>query len=241
MPIIYQPSGKAREYCSLAANLYSGCSHGCKYCYSPAILRKTEQEFLSAAPRKSIISQISSEAPRYAGKEIHLCFTCDPYQHIENEHNITSETLRIFTRYNITARILTKGGERSLKDISLMQQNRSIYGATLTFVDNSDSTHWEPDAALPQSRFAALREAKRAGLRTWASLEPVIDPKQTLEIIEITHDYIDEYKIGKWNHDSRSNEINWKRFVDDVTKACEKYGKKYMLKKDLIQYAYVRQ
>jgi hypothetical protein len=39
MKIIYEPRGAAREYSPLAANLYRGCIHGCKYCYAPACLR----------------------------------------------------------------------------------------------------------------------------------------------------------------------------------------------------------
>ena len=30
---IYGPSGRAREYSSLALNLYGNCDHGCTYCY----------------------------------------------------------------------------------------------------------------------------------------------------------------------------------------------------------------
>ena len=40
MGYIYEPKGRAREYGELALNLYSGCRHGCKYCYVPAVLRR---------------------------------------------------------------------------------------------------------------------------------------------------------------------------------------------------------
>ncbi|MCL2006359.1 MAG: hypothetical protein FWG73_09405 [Planctomycetaceae bacterium] len=40
MPIIYTPRGKALEYSDLAANLYTGCSHACRYCYCPAIVTR---------------------------------------------------------------------------------------------------------------------------------------------------------------------------------------------------------
>ena len=35
MNAIYEPKGAAREYAELACNLYTGCNHGCLYCYAP--------------------------------------------------------------------------------------------------------------------------------------------------------------------------------------------------------------
>lgn len=51
MGVIYEPKGKAREYCELAVNLYRGCGHGCLYCYGAACLRMTREEFNNPQPR----------------------------------------------------------------------------------------------------------------------------------------------------------------------------------------------
>jgi DNA repair photolyase len=40
MTIIYEPTGKAREYSPLAANLYSGCDHNCDFCFVPSIMSR---------------------------------------------------------------------------------------------------------------------------------------------------------------------------------------------------------
>ena len=236
MSIIYQPTGKAREYCPLAANLYTGCSHGCSYCYGPSCLRKTAASFQQAAPRHDIPRQIEKEAPAYAGREVHLCFTCDPYQPIEKEHRLTRQTLEIFTRHGVQARVLTKGGKRCLDDLDLLRCNRAVVGATLTFLDDRDSLQWEPNAASPASRIAALQALHRAGVSTWASLEPVIDPEQSLEIIRRTHPFIDEFKVGRWNHDKRANAIDWLTFGLQAIELLERYGKRYYIKDDLKKY-----
>ena len=55
--VVYEPRGKAREYSPLAANLYSGCSHQCKYCYAPATLHKTKEKFYESSPREDKIGR----------------------------------------------------------------------------------------------------------------------------------------------------------------------------------------
>lgn len=236
MSIIYAPTGKAREYCPLAANLYSGCSHGCRYCYAPACLRRSGEQFLAAAPRKDVIRQIAKEAPAYAGQEVHLCFTCDPYQPIEQECGLTRQTLEIFTANQVRARILTKGGARALDDLPLLKLNAATVGATLTFLNDSDSKHWEPGAALPEERIFALERLHKNGVATWASLEPVIDPEQSLEIIRRTHSFIDEFKVGRWNHAKQANAIDWADFAARAVALLDALGCRYYIKDDLRKY-----
>lgn len=237
MSIIYVPSGKAREYCDLAANLYTGCSHGCTYCYGPSCLRQTAEKFASnPQPRKDILRQIEKESPSYRGNEVHLCFTCDPYQPIEREHRLTRRTLEIFTSHGVRARILTKGGSRSLDDLVRFKDNGSIVGATLTFTNDVDSLKYEPGAALPSDRIATLAALKSSGIETWASLEPVIDPSQSLELISRTIGIVDTYKVGKWNHDKQANDIDWSDFARKSVKLLESHNCKYYIKEDLKKY-----
>ena len=58
----------------------------------------------------------------------------------------------------------------------------------------------EPGAALPQDRIEALKEAHNRGIRTWAVLEPVLDPQQSLHLIELTYPFVSYYIVGKLNH-----------------------------------------
>ncbi|MBT9168615.1 MAG: hypothetical protein DDT19_01962 [Syntrophomonadaceae bacterium] len=235
MSVIYEPKGRAREYGEFAVNLYSGCGHGCIYCYAPAVTYKTREQFVNASPRNKILQDLEIEARFFGGKEITLCFTCDPYQPIDMEHYITRRAIEILHKNNCCVNILTKGGSRSMRDFDLLSKNRQLskYGATLTFLDSSDSLDYEPFAALPDERFQALQEAHKLGIQTWASLEPVIEPEQTLAIIEKTKDYVDVFKVGKWNHDKESDSIDWRKFLRDVLDILKRNNLKYYIKVDL--------
>ena len=245
MSMIYQPKGKALEYSDLALNLYTGCSHGCHYCYAPLALHKDRIEFhADVKPRKNIINKLEKEAPKHRGKEVFLCFSCDPYGP-ELDTTVTREAIRILRNSNIGVNILTKGGLRLLRDIDLLQPNSNYspykvgdytpckVGATLTFMDMQHSLTWEPHAAVPSQRLEMLRIAHESGISTWASLEPVIDPKQTLELIRKSAPFVDHYKVGRWNYDKRANEIDWAKFLREVTALLESLGKDYYIKKDL--------
>ena len=237
MPVaIYEPKGKALEYCERAVNLYRGCSHGCSYCYSPGALRMKRQEFECPKPRKGIIEALIKDAPKHSGHEVLMCFTCDPYSQVNDTHGLTQKAIQILQGGGCKVVILTKGGQRSRVDLELLRPGVDKYGATLTFSDASDSAEWEPWAASPAERMYVLQEAKRKGITTWVSLEPVIDPKQTLDLIDSTADFVDLYKIGKWNHDKRANAIDWKDFAGRAVEKCCGLGVDFILKKDLAAY-----
>lgn len=236
MGIIYEPKGRAKEYCELAANLYSGCEFGCTYCYGPACLHKSREEFVDVRRREGVLEKLKKEAPKYAGREVLLCFTCDPYQPVEDSLKITHRAIGVLHKARVKVVILTKGGLRSMNDFDQLAENKALssYGATLTFINTAASEKHEPGAAEPQDRLVALEQAHYQGIETWASLEPIIDPDSTLQIIHRTHKFVDHYKLGKLNY-SPTN-VDWKGFVVDAVKVLEGYGKSYYLKESLLAY-----
>lgn len=238
MQAIYEPKGKALEYCERAVNLYRGCGHGCgrggktSYCYAPRALRMTSEAFGQSAPRPGVIEAIRKEAPKHAGHSILMCFSTDPFQPINDEHRLAEHAINELHAGGCHVVVLTKGGKRSAKGLSLLIPGDK-YGVTLTFDNDADSLTWEPRAALPGERIEMLRQAKAAGIETWASLEPVIDPEQSLELIRSTAGIVDVVKIGKLNHHKLSQSIDWPDFAQRVVETCEAQGSAYVLKKDL--------
>jgi DNA repair photolyase len=229
---IYEPRGEALEYCERAVNLYRGCDHRCSYCYAPNAIRLQRELFARPQPRVGIIEAIAKDAPKHRGRDVLMCFTCDLYSTCNAEHGLAAKAIRELHAAGCHVVILTKGGRRSAADLNLLRSG-DRYGATLTFANDSQSLEWEPGAALPGERVDVLRLAKSKGISTWASLEPVIDPEQSLELIRQTSGVVDLYKIGKWNYDARAGAIDWRSFAERAVAACRAQGSAYMLKRDL--------
>ena len=238
MNIIYQPKGRAKEYSEWAVNLYKGCNHGCVYCYAPSAVFKKKNIFHNdVKPRKNIIEKLRKDAEKHPGngRKVLLSFTSDAYQKIDEELQLTRKAIKILKKNGYKIVILSKAGKAIERDFDLLDKDDFV-GATLTCTNNKDSLEWEPEGALPNERMEVLKNAKEHGIQTWASLEPVIFPEQTLEIIDITHEYIDLFKVGKLNYHAKAKEVDWREFTKKVMIKLEHYGKSYYIKKDLKEY-----
>lgn len=235
LKVIYEPAGRAREYSALAVNLYSGCNHGCKYCYAPDCMRRDRQEFYNKqSARVDILKKIQQDCKVLSGikERVLLCFTCDPYQKLDDTEQLTRETLKLFRQYQIPFQILTKAGSRAERDFDLYSET-DAFAATLTFMDEEKSLYYEPEAALPAERIETIKKAKQAGIETWVSFEPVLNDDEIFKLLEATHEYVDLYKVGKISRFQPDKEIDWERFAYEIVSRLEALGKKYYIKNDL--------
>jgi hypothetical protein len=234
MSLIYEPSGKAREYSPLALNIYSGgCDHGCKYCYCKQIQRGNWSD--TGKPRS--MKGLENEASK-AEKQILLSFIGDPYCSAEPSYRATRQALSVLSAARCSVAVLTKGGCRCLDDLDMFRvwpDHRFKIGATLTFISPRKSLEWEPGAALPQERIETLKALHSAGVHTWASIEPVIDPAESLAVIEASLPYVDGYKVGKLNH--MANSTDWKAFCMSSVSMIREAGKALYVKNDLRPFA----
>lgn len=242
MNVVYEPKGRAREYSELACNLYRGCTHGCRYCYAPACMRTTGEKWHAMAePRPNVIELFEKDAQKLKGDErrILFCFLSDPYQPGERTERLTRQALQIVIKYGLNSQVLTKGcADLIQEDLSLMKDARTQLGITLCFTDDAIRKEWEPGASTVNDRLTILKDAYKAGIFTWVSLEPVIDPLQALEVIRKAHKYVRFWKVGKLNHMKAIEQtVDWGKFLDDVEKLLIKYDAQYYIKNDLRSFA----
>lgn len=230
--LIYVPRGPAREYSELACNIYRGCEHGCTYCYGPGVLHMTLDNFHNGREREEdFIGRLERDAEALSHTygnttppRVLLCFTTDPYQPINDDSGLTRKVIRILHANRFPVSVLSKGGLRARPDLPMFYPADS-YGATLTFDNNEDSWSWEPGAVNPTERIETLELFHYAGIPTFASCEPVIFPYQTINLIVMSHRAVDGFKIGKLNHNKKTEEkIDWVKFGGTAIKTLEEYG-----------------
>jgi DNA repair photolyase len=237
LKVIYEPSGAAREYATLALNIYKGCTHGCKYCYNNTRWNKGKF-FEDPAPRHDIWSRLRKDCETLSSSfhcpEILLSFLSDPYQPAEKDLQYTLKVICMLVIFDLPFTILTKSNliKRDLR--SLANYKKFRLGMTLTTGDHYQAAEWEPNASYPIDRIQTLIEAKKAGIKTWVSLEPVIWPAAAIDLINQFHHLVDFWWVGKLNHINPPEPVDWKQAREDITDALQKHKCRYQFKKSFL-------
>lgn len=222
MNTIYKPKGAAAEYGDYAVNIYTGCPHRCYYCFAPNVLHRDREAFHShVEPRKNIVAELRRKLEReqITGKLVHLCFTCDPYP-TGYDTTATREVIKALKEFGNHVQILTKGD--GSRDFDLLD-GEDWYGITYD--------GYYTGIYMPSDRLADALYAKRIGIKTWCSFEPVIDAYRVLECIENCSDVFDKVKIGKLNY--HPSDINWAEFGREAETLCKSLGLDYYIKDSL--------
>ena len=241
--VIYETTGRAREYFQLAANLYTGCEHSCRYCYAADVTQTDLEEFHgNPKPKREILTRLTRDAQRLGGgltggedRHILLSFVTDPYQPIERGLHITRRAIEILKAHQLKVAILTKGGDLATRDFDLLTAD-DMFGVTLTLLYSGESTYWEPKAAPPLERVESLHAAHERGIKTFVSLEPVINPDQTLGLIDATWQFVDKFLVGKLNYHEHARTIQWESFARRVIDKLNGLHQDYYIKRDLGAY-----
>lgn len=228
------------EYSQLAVNLYTGCAHGCTYCFAEDIAKKfgRTEAFYNVQPRKGILEAIEKDCKKMRGdeREILLCFTCDPYPPEGTCEDVTRPALEIMEKYNMTAQVLTKGGTRAIRDFDILKRNKWKFGTTILLSEERSREKTEPRAATLVDRQVAIIAAHDRGIQTWVSVEPVVDADQALCIMDNLLECVDFWKIGKINHRPEiEKSIDWKTFLADVQHLLG--DRPHLIKHDLLKAA----
>jgi len=193
-------------------NPYTGCQHGCKYCYARFMKRftgHTEPWGLFVDVKINAPYLIPEDANKYKNKSITIGSVCDPYQPIERKYKLTRKILEKLIPLQPRLDILTKS-DLITRDIDLLKKFKDfIAGISMSMLDEKLRRQLELIAPSAKKRFVALKKLHKAGIKTALFISPIF-PELTdwKAMINKTKSYVDEYWFENLNlYPSIQNEI----------------------------------
>lgn len=158
-------------------NPYTGCQHGCSYCYARFMRRVTGHtepwgEFVDV--KVNAAELLKKEITKKKRGRVWVSGVCDPYQPLEGKYRLTRQCLEILAR-NAWPVIIQTRSPLVLRDIDILTEARDFeVGFSVTTADDRIRTLFEPAAPPINDRIRALDELHRAGIRTYAMVAPVL-------------------------------------------------------------------
>ena len=190
----------------LTFNPYTGCDHGCVYCYASSYI----PQFAKCRPKKNLLERLRREAEKLKGETVSVANSSDPYPRMEATAELTRRCLEILAENNCRIQIITKS-DLVIRDNDLIRKVPSTVALTLTTDDAEVAKLLEPQAPSPDARLRAAETLINKGIPVSVRIDPIIPfvndkPEKlvaTLASIGVKHVTTSTYKIKP---------DNWRRF-----------------------------
>lgn len=199
---LYQPKGKAGEYSAWAVNFYNGCSNGCEYCYlrrgvlahvmgdNKPVLKKCfkDENDAFAVFVKEVMK--NRDAIRRDGGLL-FSFSTDPC--LPETVGLTMAAVGFATGVKVPCKILTKCTDWVPCYIDSIESVKDYVAVGFTVTGRDDL---EPRAASTADRLSAMAQLHSKGIKTFASIEPVIDVNRSFNLMSGMTAFCDHFKVG---------------------------------------------
>ena len=150
-------------------NPYTGCDHGCLYCYASSYI----PQFHDCRPKKNLISRLKKEAARLDGQLISISNSSDPYPQLEQKTELTRKCLRILAKNRCKLQILTKS-DMVIRDIDILEQVPCVVSITILTMNDRLSHKLEPGAPISSRRLKAIETLVNEDIPTTIRIDPII-------------------------------------------------------------------
>ncbi len=183
-------------------NPYTGCGHGCAYCYARFMKRFTGHseswgDFVDV--KINAPELVEKEGKKIVGKKVVLGSVTDPYQTLEKELKITRGVLEKLVKFQPELDVLTKS-DLVKRDIDILKHlKKCTVAISLSILDDSKRNKIE-NSVSAKNRFDALKSLHDVGIRTVLFISPIF-PYLTdwKAMIQKTKDFVDEYWFENLN------------------------------------------
>jgi len=165
----------------LSLNPYTGCPHGCLYCYASSYIPR----FGECRPKRDLHKHLARETAKVKpGSLVAMSNSSDPYPPKEEELRMTRGCLEILKHRKLSVQVVTKS-HLVAQDAYLLASMRACVAITVTTLDRSICRRLEPGAPLPKERLFALSSLADAGVPTSARIDPIIPGINDQEIEDL--------------------------------------------------------
>ena len=165
----------------LSLNPYTGCPHGCLYCYARSYI----PNFSCCRPKVDLPRRLAREAARVQpGRLVAMSNSSDPYPYLEEELRLSRRCLKILRARGLAVQVVTKSCLVA-RDAHLLAGMRASVAMTLTTLDDSISRSLESGASLPGQRLKAMEKLAALGVPISARIDPIIPGINDAEIDDL--------------------------------------------------------
>ncbi len=177
-----------------ALNPYSGCSHGCIYCYAMDFTRIQDaaQNWGQVVyVKKNLLNLLRSEIKTMKRGIVGVSTITDPYQPAEAIYHLSGSAIAMLLKAGFRVTVQTKS-PLVLRDLEVFQSHRNMcdIGITITTMDHRKALILEPQSPSPMARARVVSTLSLGGVKTWIFLGPIIrgindSPEELEQIFQI--------------------------------------------------------
>ncbi|OPY52774.1 MAG: Radical SAM superfamily protein [Methanosaeta sp. PtaU1.Bin112] len=154
----------------LSLNPYTGCPHGCLYCYASSYILR----FAECRPKADLLRRLVRESSRISpGTLVSLSNSSDPYPPQEEGLRLSRGCLQILKERGLCAQVVTKS-HLVARDADLLSEMKACVAITITSLSESICRKLEPGAPSPERRLDAMAKLSAKGVPISARIDPII-------------------------------------------------------------------
>ena len=208
-----------REWAASNENIYWGCRHGCKYCYSRA---ESVRHGKSPAEFDTPVLRKRKENKKFGKRNGTIMFPTAHDLH-PNDIDVWLPFLERMLKAGNKVLIVSKPHPSCVRTMcSKLKKYKDniLFRFTIGSANKAILRFWEPKAPDYLDRIISLKHAYYEDFNTSISCEPMLDDN-ILKVIEDTRDYVTDYIwLGKVNFLTKRLEVNG--FLNEETERMAK-------------------
>jgi DNA repair photolyase len=197
------------ERISYTINPYTGCSHGCRYCYATFMKRYTGHpepwgEFVDVKVNAPAL--LAHELKRAKEGTVILSSVTDPYQKLEAKYELTRACIAELSKHDFPVEVLTKS-PLVQRDMDVIARCARVdVGVTITTDNDRIRRIFEPCAPSIEQRIRSLEAISKKGIPTYAFIGPVL-PMHPETLARRIRPHVQRVLIDSMNYPTKTTAI----------------------------------